>query len=76
MRSGPQIKKCTTKIADGWSSGASSFDIKSDLTSRYLYKLNRVAQLALIVVNVALRGADIFVPCQRLYHPYVHALVG
>ena len=38
-------------------------------------KFNRVAQLAFVVVNLALRGAHVLVPRQRLYHAHINALV-
>jgi hypothetical protein len=38
-------------------------------------KLNRVAQIALVVVNIALRGAHVFVSRQRLHHPHINAHV-
>jgi hypothetical protein len=37
-------------------------------------KLNRVAQLAFVVVNIALCRAHVLVPRQRLYHPNINAL--
>jgi hypothetical protein len=42
---------------------------------RLMDKLNRVAQLALVVINIALRRAHVLVSRQRLYHPNINALV-
>ncbi len=40
-----------------------------------LSQFNSVAQLAFVVVDIALRGAHVLVPRQRLYHPHINALV-
>ena len=45
-------------------------------SNTWLSQFNGVTLLAFVIINITLRGADVFVTSQYLHHTYTNAFVG